>query len=56
VRGEWECAFPELIVLNVRSPEEVVGRRLRLELSVQDVMTGRVLTSAAEVTVVDQSR
>ena len=50
----WECSSPELVILTqVHGPGDVVGRRFRWEVFVQDVATQRVATAVREITIVD---
>lgn len=54
VDGDWQNAFPELVVLTaIRSAEPVVGRTFRWDVFVRSAAGGSVATASREVTIVD---
>lgn len=53
--GGYECTSAELVILTaIRGPAEVAGRRVRVDVRVEEAGGGRALTDSREVTVVDE--
>ena len=50
----WECAFPELVILTtIHAPSDVVGRRFRWQILMQNTATHQYATAEREITIVD---
>jgi hypothetical protein len=49
----YESTSGELVILSIRSPSEVAGRRFRMEVHVVEAPAGRDITNTREFTIVD---